>query len=48
MCVQKDTLFLADLFENFRNMGIKIYKLDISKFLSNARLAWQAALKRTK
>ena len=48
MYVQKDTLLSADLFENFRNMGIKIYKLDISKFLSNARLAWQAALKRTK
>ena len=31
--VQSDTL-LADVFENFRNMCLKIYKLDPTKFLS--------------
>ena len=39
---------LADVFENFRNMGLKIYELDSTKFLSAPGLAWQAALKKTK
>ena len=26
--VQSDTLLLADVFENFRNMSLKMYKLD--------------------
>ena len=32
--VQSDTLLLADVFENFRNMCIKVYKLDPAHFLS--------------
>ena len=32
--VQRDTLLLADVFENFRNIFLKIYKLDPAKFLS--------------
>ena len=32
--VQSDTLLLADVFENFRNMFIKVYKLDLAHFLS--------------
>ena len=36
------------LAEKFRNMCIKIYKLDPAKFVSAPRLAWQAALKKTK
>ena len=32
--VQSDTLLLADVFENFRNMCIEIYELDPAKFLS--------------
>ena len=32
--VQTDTLFLADVFETFRNMCVKIYELDPAKFLS--------------
>ena len=45
---QSDTLLLADVFENFRNMSLEIYKLDPAKFLSTPGLAWQAALKKTK
>ena len=29
-----DTLLIADVFQNFRNMCLKIYELDPSKFLS--------------
>ena len=46
--VQSNTLLLADVFENFRNMCLKIYELDPAKFLSAPGLAWQAALKKTK
>ena len=45
--VQSDTLLLADVFENFRNMCIKVYELDPAHFLSAPRLAWQAYLKKT-
>ena len=40
--VQSDTLLLADVFESFRKMCLKIYKLDPAKFLSAPGLAWQA------
>ena len=45
--VQSDTLLLADVFENFRNMCLKIHELDPARFLTAPRLAWQAALKKT-
>ena len=48
MYIQSDTLLLADVFENFKNTCLKIYKLDPAKFLSAPGLAWQAALKKTK
>ena len=32
--VQSDTLMLADVFENFRNMSLKIYELDPAEYLS--------------
>ena len=44
--VQSDTLLLADVFENFRNMCIKVYELDPAHFLSLPELAWQACLKK--
>ena len=44
--VQSDTLLLADVFENFRNMCIKVYELDLSHFLAAPGLAWQACLKK--
>ena len=46
--VQSDTLLLADVFENFRSMYIKVYELDPAHFLSLPGLAWQACLKKTK
>ena len=46
--VQSNTLSLADVLENFRNMCLKIYELDPSKFLSAPGLAWQGGFKKTK
>ena len=48
MHVKSDTLLLADVFENFRDKCIKIYKLDPAHFLSAPRLALQACLRKTK
>ena len=45
--VQSDTLLLADVFENFRNMCIKVYALDPAQFFSAPVLAWQTCLKKT-
>ena len=45
--VQSDTLLLADVFENFRNMCLEIYELDPVYFVSAPGLVWQACLKRT-
>ena len=45
--VQSDTLLLADVFENFRNMCIDVYKLDLAYFLSAPGLASQACLRKT-
>ena len=44
--MQSDTLLLADVFENFRDMCIKEYELDPAHFLSLPGLAWQASLKK--
>ena len=40
------TLLLAVVFENFRNMCIKVYEFDPVYFLSLPGLAWQACLKK--
>ena len=45
--VQSDTLLLADVFENFRDMCLKEYELDPAHFLSLPGLAWQSCLKKT-
>ena len=45
--VQSDTLLLADVFENFRNMSLDIYGLDPVYFVPAPGLAWQACLKKT-
>ena len=44
--VQSDTLLLADVFNNFRDMCFKEYELDPAHFLSLPGLAWQACLKK--
>ena len=43
--IQSDILLLTDIFENFRNMCLKMYEVDPPKFLSAPRLSWEAALK---
>ena len=45
--VQSDTFLLADIFENFRDMSLKIYELDPAYFVSLPRFAWHACLKIT-
>ena len=46
--IQGDTLLLADLFENFRNMRLKIYERYPAYFLTAPWLAWQGILDITK
>ena len=46
--LQSDTLLLTDVFENFRNMCLEIYKLDPAQFLTSPGLAWQTALEKAK
>ena len=43
-----DTLHLADVFENVRNLFLEIYQQDFAKFLTASRSAWLATLKKTK
>ena len=45
--VQSDTLLLADVFENFRDICLKEHELDTAHFLSLPGLAWQEFLKKT-
>ena len=45
--VQSNTLLLADVFNNFRDMCIRDNELDPAHFLSLPDLAWQACLKKT-
>ena len=44
---QADVLLLADVYENFRDICIKSYKLDPAHYYTAPRLAWDAALKVT-
>ena len=46
MYLKNVTLLLADTFENFREMCLKIYNLKPEKFISAPGFAWQAALKK--
>ena len=41
-----DTVLLANIFENVRDMCLEIYKFYPFHFLTAPRSAWQAALKR--
>ena len=42
--LKSDTLLLADVFENFRKMYLKIYHLDPAKSFSSPGLAWASQL----
>ena len=43
--VQGDTLLLADIFGNFRNMSLKTNGFDPAYFVSLSGFAWHACLK---
>ena len=45
--VQSDSLLLADVYENFRNMCLDKYGLDPVNFVSAPRLARKVRLKKT-
>ena len=45
--LKSDALLLADVFENFRRMCLKIYHLYPVKLLLSPGWEWQAALKKT-
>ena len=45
--LKTNTLLLADVFENFRKMCLKLYHSDPVKFRSPPGLALEAALKKT-
>ena len=45
--LESDVLLLADVFENFRNVCLKNYKLDPAWYYTSPGIAWDAALKMT-
>ena len=45
--LKSDTWLLADVFESFREICLKIHLLDPAKKFSASGLAWQVALEKT-
>ncbi|XP_065654946.1 uncharacterized protein LOC136081548 [Hydra vulgaris] len=48
LCNVSNVLLQADVFENFRDVCMNIYKLDPAWYYTSPELAWDAALKKTK
>ena len=44
---ETDVLLLADVFENFRDLCLKIYGLDPTHYFTSPGLSWDACLKKT-
>ena len=44
--LESDTLLLADVFENLREICLEMHQLDPADFFSAPGLAWQAVLKK--
>ena len=44
---ETDVLLLADVFENFRDLCLKIYGLDPAHYFTSPGLSWDACLKKT-
>ena len=42
--LMSDVLLLADVFENFRHISMKAYRLDPAHYISSPQLAWDALL----
>ena len=45
--LRTDVLLLADIFEDFRDMCMKVYELDSAHYISSPSFSWDAALKIT-
>ena len=45
--LKTNVLLLADVFEEFRNMCLEYYGLDLCHYFSSTRLSWDAMLKMT-
>jgi hypothetical protein len=45
--LRTDVLLLADVFENFRNLCLSVYKLDPAHYYTSPGLSWDAMLKYT-
>lgn len=46
--MKTDILLLADVFENFRETSLQIYKLDPAQYFTSPGFSWDAMLKHTK
>ena len=46
--LKSNTFLLTDVFNNFLNIYLEIYRLDLAHFPSAKELAWQAFLKKSK
>jgi hypothetical protein len=45
--IKSDVIMLADIFENFRDMGLKYYTLDPAHYITTPSFAFDALLKMT-